>query len=111
MSEETNTISESTASTTVVSTDSDISLDSVDMSSSVYSTDMAPAPVSVTDTSDSILPHPMTVRNVSLLSARDSYPSIDMLACPCCLQLPEDPRILSCLHSVCTPCLNKVRKT
>jgi len=28
--------------------------------------------------------------------------------CPCCRRHAETPRLLSCLHSVCTPCLNKV---
>ena len=28
--------------------------------------------------------------------------------CPCCKKHSENPRLLGCLHSVCTPCLNKV---
>jgi len=28
--------------------------------------------------------------------------------CPCCRKPAESPRLLGCLHSVCTPCLNKV---
>eukprot|EP00092_Neocalanus_flemingeri_P008499 GFUD01009156.1.p1 GENE.GFUD01009156.1~~GFUD01009156.1.p1 ORF type:complete len:451 (+),score=101.13 GFUD01009156.1:407-1759(+) len=28
--------------------------------------------------------------------------------CPCCRKPAESPRLLGCLHSVCSPCLNKV---
>ena len=29
--------------------------------------------------------------------------------CPCCRKVAVSPRLLGCLHSVCTPCMNKVR--
>jgi len=28
--------------------------------------------------------------------------------CPCCRRKQERPRLLGCLHTVCTPCLNQV---
>ena len=31
--------------------------------------------------------------------------------CPCCRRPADTPRLLGCLHSVCSPCLNKVNNS
>ena len=34
--------------------------------------------------------------------------TLETSSCPSCRRPPTSPRLLSCLHSICTPCLNKV---